>query len=407
MNFAELRNDFPILQRRVHGKPLIYLDNAATSQKPRCVIDALVEYYEGYNANVHRAIHALGEEATAAFEEARRKVARFIGAAEANEIVFTKNASEAINLVAYAWGRKHIGDGDEIVLTPMEHHSNLIPWQQLAQARGAKLRYFELTEDGRIDLEQAERILGDRTKLIALTHASNVLGTINPIARIKEMAAAVGATLFVDGAQSAPHMPVNVQELGCDFFVFSAHKMCGPTGIGVLYGRAELLEAMDPFLFGGEMIRNVSLFEATWNDIPHKFEAGTPNIADAIAFGRAIDYLEQIGMDRIKAYEEELVAYALQVLGALPGMTIYGPKEERAGLVAFNFGNVHPHDLSTVLDREGIAIRAGHHCAQPLMKHLDVPATARASFYFYNTKEEIDALARALVKTEEFFADVP
>src|SRR5690606_20247290 len=337
MNFAELRNDFPILQRRVHGKPLIYLDNAATSQKPRCVIDALVEYYEGYNANVHRAIHALGEEATAAFEEARRKVARFIGAAEANEIVFTKNASEAINLVAYAWGRKHIGDGDEIVLTPMEHHSNLIPWQQLAQARGAKLRYFELTEDGRIDLEQAERILGDRTKLIALTHASNVLGTINPIARIKEMAAAVGATLFVDGAQSAPHMPVNVQELGCDFFVFSAHKMCGPTGIGVLYGRAELLEAMDPFLFGGEMIRNVSLFEATWNDIPHKFEAGTPNIADAIAFGRAIDYLEQIGMDRIKAYEEELVAYALQVLGALPGMTIYGPKEERAGLVAFNF----------------------------------------------------------------------
>ncbi|HLS91671.1 MAG TPA: cysteine desulfurase [Limnochordia bacterium] len=407
MNVAEIRKDFPILAREVHGKRLVYLDNAATSQKPRQVIDAIKEYYESYNANVHRAIHALGEQATAAYEEARAKVARFINAPSERCIVWVKNASEAINLVAYAWGRKNVGEGDEILVSPMEHHSNLVPWQELARARGARLKFFNLTPEGRLDLENLDTLLTPRTKIVAITHASNVLGTINPVADIARKAHEVGCLILVDGAQSAPHMPVDVQALDCDFFVFSAHKMCGPMGIGVLYGKEEILEAMDPFLFGGEMISTVTLERSTWNDIPWKFEAGTPNVAGAIGFGAAIDYLEAIGMEAIQEHERELVAYAWEALSELDGMVLYGPKEERSGLIAFNYAEIHPHDLSTVLDQEGIAIRAGHHCAEPLMRWLDVPATARASFYLYNTREDIDALVRGLLRAKEFFAHVP
>lgn len=407
MNVHELRKDFPILQQEVNGKPLVYLDNAATTQKPRRVIEAIKEYYEAYNANVHRAIHALGERATAEYEAARRKVARFINAPSESSIVYVKNASEAINLVAYAWGRKNVNEGDEVLLTPMEHHSNLIPWQQLARERGARVRYIELTPDGELDLASFERLLTERTRLVALTHASNVLGTINPVEKVIAAAHAAGSLVLVDGAQSVPHMPVDVQAMGCDFFVFSAHKMCGPTGIGILYGKPELLEAMDPFLYGGEMIQTVSLDGATWNAIPWKFEAGTPNIAGAIGLGAAIDYLESVGMEAIREHERELVRYAFEVFDAMGGVEIYGPRGERAGLIAFNYAGIHPHDLSTALDQEGIAIRAGHHCAQPLMRWLDVPATARASFYLYNTKEEIDALARALLKAKEFFSHVP
>lgn len=407
MNVAEIRKDFPILAREVHGKRLVYLDNAATSQKPRQVIDAIKEYYESYNANVHRAIHALGEQATAAYEEARGKVARFINAPSERCIVWVKNASEAINLVAYAWGRKNVGEGDEILVSPMEHHSNLVPWQELARARGARLKFFNLTPEGRLDLENLDTLLTPRTKIVAITHASNVLGTINPVADIARKAHEVGSLILVDGAQSTPHMPVDVQALDCDFFVFSAHKMCGPMGIGVLYGKEEILDAMDPFLFGGEMISTVTLERSTWNDIPWKFEAGTPNVAGAIGFGAAIDYLEAIGMEAIQRHEQELVAYAWEALSELDGMVLYGPKEERSGLIAFNYAEIHPHDLSTVLDQEGIAIRAGHHCAEPLMRWLDVPATARASFYLYNTREDIDALVRGLLRAKEFFAHVP
>lgn len=407
MNAAEIRKDFPILEREVNGKRLVYLDNAATSQKPRSVIEAIAEYYQSYNANVHRAIHALGEQATAEYEMARAKVARFINAPSERSIVWVKNASEAINLVAYAWGRKNVGAGDEILVSPMEHHSNLVPWQALAQATGARLRFFTLTEEGRLDLSNLDELLTERTKLVAITHASNVLGTINPVREIVEKAHAVGSVVLVDGAQSAPHMPVDVQHLGCDFFAISAHKMCGPTGIGALYGKEEILEAMDPFLYGGEMISSVSLEKSSWNEIPWKFEAGTPNIAGAIGFGAAVDYLEKIGMEAIHAHEKELVAYALEALGELDDVVIYGPKDERAGLIAFNLGDIHPHDLSTVLDQEGVAIRAGHHCAEPLMRWLDVPATARASFYLYNTREDVDALVRALRRAKEFFSHGP
>lgn len=407
MIVAEVRKDFPILERKVHGKPLVYLDNAATTQKPRSVIQALQDYYERYNANVHRAIHALGEEATAKYEEARAKVARFINAPSERCIVWVKNTSEAINLVAYAWARRNLRPGDEILISPMEHHSNLIPWQAAARDTGARLRYFPMTQDGRLELERLEEAVTGRTKIVSITHASNVLGTINPVAEIARAAHAVGSLVLVDGAQSAPHMPIDVQALDCDFFAFSAHNMCGPTGIGVLYGKADVLEAMEPFLYGGEMINSVTYEEATWHEIPWKFEAGTPNIAGAIGMAAAIDYLQEIGMEKIRAHEESLVRYALEVLQSLKDVTIYGPLDERAGLVAFNYAGVHPHDLSTALDLEGIAIRAGHHCAQPLMRRLDVPATARASFYLYNTKDEIDALARALEKTKEFFTNVP
>lgn len=400
-----IRKDFPILARLVEGQPLTYLDSAATSQKPQCVIDALTRYYTHYNSNVHRGIHTLSEEATQGYEGARQKVADFISAPSQRSVIFTRNATEAINLVAHSWGRSHVGPGDEILLTEMEHHSNIIPWQLLAKDVGAKLRCIPITEEGLLDLTQLDALLTERTKLVAITHVSNVLGTINPVGAIIEAAHRRGARVLVDGAQSAPHMPVNVAAIDCDFFALSGHKMLGPTGIGVLYGKEELLKDMEPFLGGGEMIREVWLDRATWNELPWKFEAGTPAIADAIALGAAIDYLNALGMDNVRQHEKEITAYALEKLGALEGMTIYGPKDPnlRGGVVAFNYAELHPHDLGTALNQAGIAIRAGHHCAQPLMRRLGVVATARASFYIYNTAEEIDLLARALIKVAEFF----
>ena len=405
MDFAALRADFPILNRQVHGKPLVYLDNAATSQKPRQVIQALVDYYEGYNANIHRGVHALAEEATERYEAVRRKTARFIGADRPECVVFTRNTTESINLVAYTWGRQQIGPGDEIVLTEMEHHSNIVPWQLLAQEKGARLRYAEIRADGTLDLDQVAGLIGPRTRLVTLTHMSNVLGTINPVGEIARLARAQGAVVLVDGAQSVPHLPVSVGELDCDFLAFSSHKMLGPTGVGVLWGRRELLESMPPFLGGGEMIATVTRERTTFNELPWKFEAGTPNIADVIGFGAALDYLEQVGMERVREHERELVAYALEALGDQPDVTIYGPRDpaRRGGVVAFSVGDVHPHDLGAVLDYEGVAVRAGHHCCQVLMQKLDLPGTARASFYLYNTQEEVDMLVRSLDRVRQVF----
>jgi cysteine desulfurase/selenocysteine lyase len=405
LDVQKVRRDFPILERRVYGKPLVYLDNAATSQKPRQVIEALVRYYEEYNANIHRAVHCLGEEATTAYEQAREKVARFINAPSPECIIFTRNTTEAINLVSYTWGRANIGEGDEILLTHMEHHSNLIPWQRLAAEKGAKLRYIPLTEEQTLRLDGLENLFEARTKLMALPHVSNSLGTINPVEKIAEQARRQGVALLADGAQAAPHLPVDVQALGCDFYAFSSHKMLGPTGVGVLYGRRELLEEMDPFLGGGEMIRKVTLEEATWNDLPWKFEAGTPNIGDVIAFGTAMDYLEGVGMKNIRAHEKEITEYALRRLSGLDEIVLYGPRDvsQRGGVVSFNYADLHPHDIGTVLDRHGVAIRAGHHCTQPLMRTLGVSGTARASFYLYNTLEEVDVLVEALAAARDFF----
>ena len=400
-----IRADFPILSREVHGRPLIYFDNAATTQKPRAVIDALTYYYEHYNANIHRGIHTLAEEATARYEETRQKVADFIGAPGPECIVFTRNTTESINLVANAWGRKNLQPGDEIVLSVMEHHSNLVPWQILAQATGAQLRHIDIDDQGRLVWEDVERLIGEKTKLVAITQMSNVLGTINPVRKIADIAHRQGALLLVDAAQSVPHMPVDVQDLDCDFLAFSAHKMLGPTGVGILYARHELLEAMDPFLGGGEMIKRVRLDESTWNDVPWKFEAGTPNIGDVCAFGAAIDYLQELGMEQVRAHEVALVREAMGRLSEVPGVTIYGPEsaEERGGVVAFNVEEIHPHDLGTVLDQHGVAIRAGHHCAQPLMARLDCVATARASFYLYNTVDELDALVEGIQAAARLF----
>ena len=405
LDVVAIRSDFPILEREVHGKRLVYLDNAATSQKPRQVIDALVRYYETYNANIHRAVHALGEEATAAYEEAREKVARFIGAPSSESVIFTRNTTEAINLVAYAWGRANVGEGDEIILTQMEHHSNLIPWQQLAAEKGATIRYIEITPEGTLELGNLSALFSPRTKLLAMPHVSNSLGTINPAEEIVAEASKRGVTTLVDGAQAMPHMPVDVQAVGADFYAFSAHKMLGPTGVGVLYARRELLEEMAPFLGGGEMILKVTFEGATWNDLPWKFEAGTPNIADVIAFGSAIDYLDALGMDNVRRHEIEVTTYALERLRALDDVTLYGPDdpEQRGGVVSFNFGDLHPHDVGTILDRHGVAIRAGHHCTQPLMRCLGVTGTARASFYIYNTQEEVDALIEGLKAARDFF----
>ena len=406
LDVSRLRKDFPILGRTVHGKPLVYLDNAATTQKPQQVIDALVAYYSRSNANIHRGIHTLAEEATALYEAVRERTARFIHAPSERSIVFTRNATEAINLFASAWGRKHLRPGDQILLSEMEHHSNLVPWQFLARATGAALAFLKITDDGRLRLEELEALLTPRTKLVAITHMSNVLGTINPIERMVERAHARGALVLVDAAQSAPHLPLDVQRLGCDALAFSAHKMLGPTGVGVLCAREELLQEMDPFLGGGEMISDVQLTSATWNDIPWKFEAGTPNIAGVIAFGEALAYLERIGMDAVRAHEQELTAYALKRLGELDGITLYGPRAEaadRGGVVSFNLEGLHPHDVGTVLDAEGVAIRAGHHCAKPLMRRLGVVATARASFSLYNTREEVDRLVDAIRTTQAFF----
>jgi len=404
-----VREDFPILRRRVHGKPLVYLDSAATSQKPRQVIEALVRYYEEYNANVHRGIYAIAEEATARYEEARGKVAAFIGARRPEEVIFTRSTTEALNLVAYAWGLHHLREGDEILLTEMEHHSNLVPWQIIAAMRGATLRFLPFDEEGFLVLDDLERVLTERTKVVAISHQSNVLGTINPVAEIAERAHAVGAIVVVDGAQSVPHMPVDVKELGCDFLAFSGHKMCGPTGIGALYGRYELLEAMPPFHGGGEMIQLVHLHTSTYKDPPWKFEAGTPNIADAIAWGVAVDYLSGIGMEAIRVHEKELVRYALNRLQEMGEVKVYGPRdvERRGSAIAFNVADVHPHDVAQVLDQEGICIRAGHHCTQPLHRRLGVAATARASFYLYNTEEDIDKLVAGLQRVRELFSRVP
>ena len=399
----KVRKDFPILERRIGEKRLVYLDNAATSQKPRRVLDVLGEYYEVHNANIHRAVHRLAEEATAAYEEAREKVASFLGAPDVRSLVFTRGTTESINLVAYAWGRKNLREGDEVVLTETEHHSNLVPWQLAARATGAKLRFIPILEDGTLDMEGAERLIGSRTKLVGCIHASNVLGTINPIEELAELAHGVGALVLVDGAQSAPHMPVDVGASGCDFFACSGHKMLGPTGVGVLWGKPEVLEEMDPFLGGGEMIREVHLDHATWNDLPYKFEAGTMNIAQAIGLGAAIDYLNDVGIENIREHERRLGEYAYDKIREVEGGTVYGPEEGRTGLVSFSLPDVHPHDLSQILDEAGIAIRSGNHCAQPLMRRLGVAATSRASFYLYNTEEEVDALVGALERAREFF----
>ncbi len=399
------RGDFPILDRKVHGKPLVYLDNSATSQKPRAVLDALEDYYTRLNANVHRGLHTLSEEATNAYEAARERVARFINA-PAGSLVFVRNTTEGINLVASAWGRKNVGAGDEILLSVMEHHSNIVPWQMLARETGAVLRYFDVREDGSLDMDQADDLITERTRIVSIAHMSNVLGTVNPVEAIVERAHDAGALVFVDAAQSVPHMPVDVARLGCDFFAFSGHKMCGPTGIGGLYGRPELLETMDPYMGGGSMIDEVRLDGFTCADIPEKFEAGTPNIAHAIVFGDVVDYLSAVGMEHIHTHERALTDYTIERLEEIDGLTLYGHAPGRGGAISFNLDDMHPSDLSTVLDRQGIAIRAGHHCAQPLMRRLGTPygATARASLYFYNTSEEIDTMIAAIHRARNLFS---
>ncbi len=409
LDVEAVRRDFPILQRTVRGKRLVYLDNAATSQKPRAVIEALKHYYEYYNANVHRGVHTLAEEATEAYEGARAKVAKFINAPSPSSVVFVRNTTEAINLVAYAYARRELKPGDEILLSIMEHHSNLVPWQLVAQETGAELRFLDITQDYRLDLSQLDRLLSRRTRVVALTLMSNVLGTINPIKEVARAAHEVGAVMVVDAAQAAPHMPIDVQDLDADFLALSGHKMCAPTGIGALYGKLELLERMGPFLGGGSMIRDVHLTYAEWNEVPWKFEAGTPNIGDAVALGVAVDYLLDLGMENVRRHEKELLAYALRRLAEVEGLEIYGPKdpEVQGGIISFNYLGVHPHDVGTVLDSEGVAIRAGHHCAKPLMRRLGVVATARASFYIYNTKAEVDAFIEALAKVREIFSRVP
>ena len=402
LDVERLRADFPALAQTVNGRPLVYLDNASTTQKPISVIEAVSRFYREDNANVHRAIYQLGERATRAYEGARGKVADLIGALE-RSIVFTSGTTESINLVAYAWGRHNLGPGDEIVITAMEHHSNLVPWQLAARDTGATLRHIPLTDDNLLDLEAARTVIGERTKMVALVHKSNVFGVVNPVAEITALAREVGSLVLLDAAQSAPHFRVDVQELDCDFLAFSGHKMLGPTGVGVLYGKPELLEAMEPFLGGGEMISSVNLTESTWNEIPWKFEAGTPNIAQAVGLGAAIDYLEEVGIDRVTAYLGQLSDHARQVLPAVPGVTLYTPAVGSA-VFLFDLEGIHPHDLAQLLDQEGIAVRAGHHCAQPAMAHLGVAATARASFYIYNTFEEIDRLAEGLEQAHKFMS---
>ncbi|MBA2175740.1 cysteine desulfurase [Halobacillus locisalis] len=405
MDVKAVRDEFPILHQEVNGHPLVYLDSSATSQKPRKVIEKIDEYYRGYNSNVHRGVHTLGTRATDEYEGAREKVRRFINASSTQEVIFTRGTTTAINTVASSYGRANFQAGDEIVITPMEHHSNIIPWQQIAKETGATLKYMPLQPDGTIRLEDAKETITANTKMVAIMQVSNVLGTINPVKEIARMAHDQEAVILVDGAQSAPHMKIDVQDMDADFFAFSAHKMCGPTGIGVLYGKKALLNDMEPVEFGGEMIDFVNLYDSTWKELPWKFEGGTPIIAGAVGLGAAIDFLNEIGLDQIQDHEHKLAQYALERMNTIEGMKIYGP-QERAGLVTFNLSDVHPHDLATVLDAEGIAVRAGHHCAQPLMRWLEVSATARASFYLYNTEEEIDRLVEGLQTTKEYFGDV-
>jgi cysteine desulfurase / selenocysteine lyase len=401
----EIRADFPVLARRVNGKPLVYVDNAATAQKPASVIEAISSYYRNSNANIHRSMHELAAEATELYEAARTGVAAFVGA-RPEEIVFVRNATEAINLVRFTWAREHVGAGDTVVITRMEHHSNVVPWQLLCAERGAKLAYVELDGEGRLDLEGLDRLLAaGSVKLVAFTHVSNVLGTINPVAEVSRRAHAAGAKVLIDGAQAVPQLPVDVGETGADFYAFTGHKMLGPTGIGVLWGRRELLEEMPPFLGGGSMIRAVEDERSTWAALPAKFEAGTPAIAEAAGLGKAVDYLTGLGMDAVRAHEREVTAYALERLSAIGDLTVYGPEDaaERGGLVSFTIEGLHPHDLAELCNREAVAIRAGHHCAQPLMRHLGVPATARASFSVYNGADDVDRLADALETAKQVF----
>ena len=408
---ALTRSDFPILHQEIHGKPLVYLDNAATSQKPIAVLDAIRHYYEHDNANVHRGVHTLSSRATDAYEGARDKVAAFVNAASRQEIVYTRNASEAINLVAYAWGLSALKLGDEIVLSVMEHHSNLVPWQMIAQRTGAVLKHVELTQTEEFDFEHFKSLLSEKTKLVSVVHVSNTLGCINPVKEICAEAHKVGARVLIDACQSVPHMAIDVQDIDCDWLVASGHKMCAPTGIGFLYGKLDLLRSMPPFMGGGEMIADVFLDRSTYADLPHKFEAGTPAIGEAIALGAAVDYLTNLGMDKIHAYEEELTAYLFRQLETIPELRLYGPKPQadgsgRAALASFTAGEVHPHDLSTILDQAGVAIRAGHHCTQPLHRYIKAQSTARASLYFYNTPEEIDVFVATLKEAVEFFGSI-
>ncbi len=398
-----IRKDFPIFESKMHGRPLIYLDSAASAQKPRVVIDAMSDFYSAHYANIHRGVYQLSAEATRRYEAVRTQVANFIGAPDSREVIFVRNATEAINLVARSWGEDQIGAGDEIVITTMEHHANIVPWQMLAEKCGAVLRVAAISDDGVLDIDHLVSLLGPRTKLLAFAAVSNALGTINPVTQLTAIARERGITTLVDGAQAVPHQPVDVDALGCDFYVFSGHKVFGPSGAGVLYGRLPLLESMPPFMGGGDMIETVSFEGTTFAPVPHKFEAGTPDIASVIGFGAAIEYLTAIGMDRIAAYEHSLLAYATECLSEIPGLRIIGTAKEKAAVISFVLEDAHPHDIGTILDGEGIAIRTGHHCAQPLMSRMGVPATARASFSFYNTREDVDHLVTALRKTLEIF----
>lgn len=404
----EIKSYFPILDQEINGHPLIYLDSAATSQKPVQVIEALKNYYENDNANVHRGVHTLGNRATEQYEGAREKVRKFINANSMEEIIFLRGTTTAMNLVAQSYGRANVNEGDEIVITYMEHHSNIIPWQQLAKERGAILKYVELEKDGTISLEQVRAVVTERTKIVSMVYVSNVLGTMNPVKEVAQIAHENGAIMVVDGAQAAPHLKIDVQDLDCDFFAFSGHKMCGPTGIGVLYGKKALLNNMEPVEFGGEMIDFVGLYDSTWKELPWKFEGGTPIIAGAVGLGAAIDFLNEIGLNEIEKHEHQMAAYAMEKMNLIEGLAIYGPTDpqKRAGIVTFNLNDVHPHDVATVLDMSGIAVRAGHHCAQPLMKWLEVSATARASFYLYNNESDVDRLVEGLRSAKEYFNDV-
>ena len=406
-SLEEIRKDFPVLDRRVRDdKKLVYLDNAATTQKPNQVIDAISDYYKNHNSNIHRAVHALAEESTEAFEQTRDKVAEFLNIQDPQEVIFTKGTTEAINLVANAWGRDNINEGDIVVTTEYEHHSNIVPWQLLTQDKKAKLKYIDIDDNGELKLEQLDEYLATgEVKLVAVSHTSNVLGTISPVKEIVSKCRNAGAKILIDGAQAVPHMKVDLTDLNCDFYAFSAHKMLGPTGVGVLWAKKEILEKMTPYQGGGDMIREVHKYETTWNDLPYKFEAGTPNIADVIGFKNAIEYLQKIGMDNIREHEKELTKYALERMEKVPGITLYGVKdiEKRGGVISFNFNDVHPHDVGTIIDKDGVAIRSGHHCAQVLMEKLNVAATNRASFYVYTTKEEIDVLLTSLESVAKVF----
>jgi cysteine desulfurase/selenocysteine lyase len=405
LNVEQIRLDFPILKREVHpGVPLIYLDSTATSQKPTQVIQAMDDYYQSYNSNVHRGVHTLAEEATAAYESARQRVAEFIHAPSAREVVFTRNTTEAINLIAFTWGRTKLQEDDLVILTEMEHHSNLVPWQLLAAEKGIRLEFIPITTDGLLELNEYRKLLEQMPKLVSFAHMSNVLGTINPAKEIVQLAHQVGAITIIDGAQSVPHFPVDVQDLDVDFLAFSAHKICGPTGLGVLFGKSNLLNEMPPFLGGGEMIKRVLLRSFTTNEVPHKFEAGTPAIAETIGLHAALDYIDQIGMDKIAAHEQEMISYALERLGEVPEVHVIGPAAKyKGGVAAFTFNGIHPHDVAQVLDRTGIAVRAGHHCAMPLHEKYNIPATTRASFYLYNTMDEVDRLIEGLYNVKQFF----